>query len=312
VDHDQSMELRQLVYFEAVARLGGFTRAAEELRIAQPAISAQIQRLEKDLGTTLLTRTTRRVTLTESGQLLLGRARAVLDELAGARADVAELTSVERGRLRLGATPMLGPLDLPTLLAGFNRRYPAVTVSVTTALVSDLLALIDDDRLDAVLGPVHDDLPQRFVGRPLARERLVLITPPAGRRSMLGTALADVRDQPFVCLPPGSGLRALLTAAASAAGFEPHVQFELGDPGAVRAAVAAGLGVAVVAESTARADGPTVSVHSLSGAPAHPPIGLIRHRDRAVPPVLRAWLQQVGRSHPSDGRSSRKSRDADN
>ena len=71
------MELRQLVYFEAVARHGGFSRAAEQLRIAQPAVSAQIRRLESELGTTLLQRTTRRVALTHAGELFLARTRAV-------------------------------------------------------------------------------------------------------------------------------------------------------------------------------------------------------------------------------------------
>ncbi|MFB9839886.1 LysR family transcriptional regulator, partial [Actinoallomurus acaciae] len=115
------MELRQLTYFEAVARLGGFSRAAEHLLIAQPAVSAQIRNLERELGTTLFERTTRRVALTHAGELLLARARAVLAEVQGARADLDQLAGVLRGRLSIGATPVLGPLDLPAELAGFHR-----------------------------------------------------------------------------------------------------------------------------------------------------------------------------------------------
>ena len=91
------MELRQLVYFEAVVRHGGFSRAAEQLHIAQPAVSAQIRRLERELGTTLLERTTRRVTLTPAGELVLARARSVLAQVEGARADLAELAAVTPG-----------------------------------------------------------------------------------------------------------------------------------------------------------------------------------------------------------------------
>jgi len=80
------VELRQLVYFDAIIRHGGFTRAAEQLHVAQPAVSAQIRRLETELGVTLLERTTRRVRLTQAGELLLGRARRALGELDGARA----------------------------------------------------------------------------------------------------------------------------------------------------------------------------------------------------------------------------------
>ncbi|HTF48857.1 MAG TPA: LysR family transcriptional regulator, partial [Pseudonocardia sp.] len=102
------MELRQLVYFEAVVRYGGFTRAAEQLRIAQPAVSAQVRRLEADLGVALLERTTRRVRLTRAGELVLARARRTFDELDGARDDLARLAGELRGRVRLGSIQATG------------------------------------------------------------------------------------------------------------------------------------------------------------------------------------------------------------
>src|SRR5215468_4217165 len=102
------MELRQLVYFDAVVRHGGFSRAAERLHVAQPAVSAQIRRLETELGTTLLQRTTRRVSLTYAGELFLARARRVLAQVDAARGDLAELSAVLRGRVRIGATQVLG------------------------------------------------------------------------------------------------------------------------------------------------------------------------------------------------------------
>src|SRR6516225_994064 len=102
------MELRQLAYFDAVARHGSFTKAARRLHVAQPAVSAQIRRLEAELGTTLLERTTRRVALTHAGELFLARARQALSQLDGARADLAELSAVLRGQVRIGATQVLG------------------------------------------------------------------------------------------------------------------------------------------------------------------------------------------------------------
>src|SRR5690348_15279254 len=107
------MELRQLVYFDAVVRHGGFTRASARLRVAQPAVSAQIRRLERELGAALLHRTTRRVSLTAAGEVFLARIRPVLEQLDGARAALAELAGGEPPRLRVGATPLLGPLELP-------------------------------------------------------------------------------------------------------------------------------------------------------------------------------------------------------
>ena len=151
------MELRQLVYFEAVARWGGFSRAAEQLRIARPAVSAQIRRLEAELGTPLLERTTRRVALTQAGELFLARARSVLGQLDGARADLAELAAVRRGHVRIGATLVLGSLDLPGSLARFRRRYPGVTLALRAGLIAGLLSDLESGEIDIVLGPLHPD-----------------------------------------------------------------------------------------------------------------------------------------------------------
>jgi DNA-binding transcriptional LysR family regulator len=293
------VEFRQLAYFEAVARLDSFTRAAQQLHVAQPAVSAQIRRLERELGTALFTRTTRRVTLTQAGSALLARVRTVLDELDGARADLDRLGAVLRGQLRLGITPILGSLDLPGLLVGFHRRYPDVTLAVTTGLVADLLTQLDAGDVDALLAPIHSGLAARYEARPLVTETLTLITAP-GRLAQhpRPTSLADVRDQPFVCLPAGSGLRTILTTTAAEHGFVPHVPFEAPDPATIRRFVAAGLGVALLAESAATCAGPDVDVHRLKPAPPHPPIGLIRLREPPPGPTLRAWVEHLqGRSN---------------
>jgi LysR family transcriptional activator of glutamate synthase operon len=296
------VELRQLAYFEAVARLGGFSRAAEALHVAQPAISAQVRRLERELGTTLFERTTRRVAMTQAGQLLLVRARAALAEIDGARSDLDQLAAVVRGHLRLGVTPVLGPLDLPALLASFHRRYPEATLAVRSGRVTELLAALDAGRVDALLAPIHLDLPSQYQARRLVEENLTLITVPGKLPGAArAVSLGEVRDQPFVCLPPGSGLHDILTTAAAAAGFSPHIPFQAPDPASIRSFVAAGLGVAMLAESAARSDGPHIDVHPLRPAPPHPPIGLITDRRAPVTPTLRAWLQHLERTLPDRG-----------
>lgn len=309
------MELRQLVYFEAVARHGSFSRAGEQLHVAQPAVSAQIRRLEAELGTPLLRRTTRRVALTEAGELFLVRVRSVLEQLQLVRTEVGELTAVLRGRVRVGATPILGTLDLPAALAGFHRRHPGVALALRTGLIAELRAALDRGELDLVLGPVHSEPwesgepGETHTVRKLADERLVLAAPP-GRpiganpapATRLGSknadpagglSLADLRDEPFVCLPQGTGLRALLTAAAAQAGYVPRIDFEADTPAGVRELVAAGLGVALLAESAAVAAGPPIDIHRLADAPAHPPIGCILPRRGPVSPATRAFLDHL-------------------
>ncbi|WP_213004977.1 LysR family transcriptional regulator [Paractinoplanes toevensis] len=288
------MELRQLTYFEAVARLGGFTRAAEQLHVAQSAVSAQIRALESELGAELFTRTTRRVSLTQAGEMLLARSRRALDEIDGARHDLADLAAVLTGRVTLGATAVLGGFDLPGALSRFHTRFPGVTLNLRSGLIAALLAELDAGTVDLVVGPAHADLPSRFSAHRIAREQLVLIVPP-GHRLAGGAALppAQLRDEPFVCLPPGSGLRAILDDAAHAAGFEPHVPFETATPASIRDLVAAGLGVALLARTAAERPGPAVAIRQLRPSPPHPDIAVIHHRDHRLPAAAQACRRQL-------------------
>jgi DNA-binding transcriptional LysR family regulator len=288
------MELRQLVYFDAVARLGGFTRAARQLHVAQSAVSAQIRALERELGVTLLARTTRTVTLTRAGELFLTRARAALSELDRARGELAELSSALTGRVTLGATSVLGSFDLPSALAGFFQRYPGVGVSMRSALIAKLLDKLDAGEVDLVLGPVHDDLASRFSARLLAREQLVLALPPghprAGRTRI---EMAELNGEVFVCLSAESGLRSILDTAAAEAGFTADVRFETHSPAGIRELVSAGLGVALLAASATTGEGPPIAVRPVRPAPAHPPIGLIHHRDRRLTATVQALRRHL-------------------
>ena len=297
------MELRQLAYFDAVVRHGSFTKAAQRLHVAQPAVSAQIRRLETELGTTLLERTTRRVALTHAGELFLSRARQALAQVDAARGDLAELSAVLRGRVRIGATQVLGSLDLPASLASFRRRYPGVSLALHTGLVAKLLGLLDAGEVDLILAPVHDDLPAAYQARPLVPESLVLVTPPGHPLAARGNVpLAAAGDEPFVCLPADSRLRAILADAAVAEGFVPRVEFETYSPASIRDLVSAGLGVALLARSAAAGPGPAIGVCELARAPEHPPIGLIHTRERPLTPAARAFADHLaGAAGPAPG-----------
>jgi LysR family transcriptional regulator, transcription activator of glutamate synthase operon len=283
------VEFRQLVYFDAVVRHGGFTRASGQLHVAQSALSAQILRLEKELGVSLLVRGTRSIALTPAGKLFLDRTRRVLDELDAARGDLLDLTSAVSGQVTIGATQILGPIDLATTLARFHAEHPNVAIRLRSGLIAELLDGLDAGKVDLLLGPIHDDLPSRYSAQPMFLEHVMLVTPPGhrlGGRPEVG--IEEVSDEAFVCLCPGSGLRAILTAAADAAGFTPRVQFETDSPRGIRELVSAGLGVAILARSAVDALGPPVHSHQVQPSPPHPPFGLIHHRDRRLTPAAQA------------------------
>lgn len=302
------VELRQLVSFDAVVRYGGFGRAADHLGIAQPAVSAHVRRLEDELGVRLLARTTRRVGLTEAGRLLLARVRRVLTELETARDEVADLAAVVGGQVVLGAAPVLGGLDLAAALAGFAARHPGVLLTVRSSSVADLLADLDDGEVDLVVGPVPDDLPRDHTATPLLEDALVLLTPPGHRLARSPWVdLAELRDEAFVCLPPDSGLRHALDAAAADAGFRPDVPVEAPTPADVRAFVGAGLGVALLAAATVRVrdPGPAVGVHRIRPPRHHPPVGLVHRGERHLSPAARALhAHLVAAAHGDDDGSA--------
>src|SRR5579863_8422645 len=123
------MEMHQLTYFESVSRHLHFTRAAEELNVAQPSVSQQIRKLEVELGVPLFHRMKRRVALTEAGDLFLPRARAILQQIDAARAEVHEVSGMRRGTLSVGATPSVGTHLMPGAIAAFSRRQPGIVLT---------------------------------------------------------------------------------------------------------------------------------------------------------------------------------------
>ena len=265
-------------------RCGGFTRAATDLHLAQPVVSAHIKRLELELGVTLLHRA-RPVSLSAAGESFLPYVRRALASLDEGERTVRAFRSVSVGHVRVAATSLLGGFDLVSTIGRFRLRYPGVTVSLRTGLIADLLEELHRGRVDVVVGPVVEQWEQEGTRRTeIADERLVLITPLSTARRV--GSLADVVDEPFVCLSSDSGLRCLLNTAFSAVDAVPRVEFETHSPASIREMVAAGLGCALIAQSAVDKEGPDVQVHCIPGLPPHPPIAAISASD-AAPPIAR-------------------------
>ena len=278
------MELRYLRSFEAIVRCGGFTRAATDLHLAQPVVSAHIKRLELELGVTLLHRA-RPVSLSAAGESFLPYVRRALASLDEGERAVRAFRSVSVGHVRVAATSLLGGFDLVSTIGRFRLRYPGVTLSLRTGLIADLLEELHRGRVDVVVGPVVEQREQEGTRRTeIADERLVLISPLSTARRV--RSLADVADEPFVCLSSDSGLRRLLNTAFSAVDAVPRVEFETHSPASIREMVAAGLGCALIAQSAVEKEGPDVQVYDIPGLPPHPPIAAISASD-AAPPIAR-------------------------
>src|SRR5438477_11167923 len=242
------MEVHQLAYFESVSRHLHFTRAAEELNVAQPSVSQQIRKLETELGAPLCHRMKRHVALTEAGKTFLPHARAVLQRVDEARLEVQELSGLRRGTLAVGAPPSVGTHLLPRALAAFSSRHPGIALAFREAGSRTLLNLLEAGELDmaVVIQPIRHPSLETL---PLLEEELLLAVPrqhplASGKRRV---RLAQLRAESFVMLREGTyDLRDQTLAACRRAGFEPSVALDGGEMDSMLRFVAAGIGLAIL------------------------------------------------------------------
>ena len=173
------MELHQLEYFVAVAEEASFTRAASRVHVAQPGVSAQVRRLESELGQQLLDRSGRSVRLTEVGSAVLPFARAALDAVAGARLTVDELAGLVRGQVTVGMVSGCALPILAELLAGFHHRYPGVAITLVEDNSDRLAERLRDGQLDLALIGWAGETPAGLDTTVIVDEELVAAVHPA-------------------------------------------------------------------------------------------------------------------------------------
>lgn len=262
-------DLRQLRAFLAVADELHFGRAAARLRIAQPALSQQIRRTERELGVDLFVRTSRSVALTPAGHVLQGRARSLLDQVERDLDEVVRVGRGEAGRLDVGFVVSALPLGPIERVQAFRQRYPLVRVELSEGYSSTLLARIVRGELDLAVVRDPDPTPAvRF--RPFRSEPFVAAVP-RGHRLADRTAIhgAELVDDPFVFFPAVAGSVATERNLAPVVveGRRPRVVQEATTWATVLHLVGAGLGVTVAPESATLAAPDTVVLLPLRDDP---------------------------------------------
>ncbi|WP_109210714.1 MULTISPECIES: LysR substrate-binding domain-containing protein [Microbacterium] len=243
------MNLEQLRSFVAVAQLGNFTRAADQLHLAQPSLSRQIAVLEQELGAELFHRSRAGSTLTAAGESLLPLARRMLADASSIRREMDELAGLRRGRVRLGATPTLCVSLVAEALAAFHARHPGIELHISEHGSRRLLNELAAGELDLALVTTSDAASaDRFTSTPLLVEELVVISsggePPVSSHDSI--TLAEVAELPQVVFASSYDLRTTTDAAFRAAGLVPRAAIDGAEMDAVIRFVERGLGVAIV------------------------------------------------------------------
>lgn len=240
------MDLRQLNTFLQVAELGSLSRAADRLRIAQPALSRQIRLLEDDLGVALFFRHGRGMQLSPAGERLRSRAAAILREIGAVRDDLIEEAGAVRGRVVFGMPPTVGGVLATRLIERFMTAHPEVTLRVVQAFSGYLLEWLQGGEIDlAVVYGAETATSIRL--SPLLVENLFFVTPPDGAPpAHHAVTFASVAGARLILPAPQHGLRQLVEAAASRAGVSLAIAVEADDLQVIRELVARRLGSTIL------------------------------------------------------------------
>lgn len=246
-----ALNLHHLRLFATVVDRGGFTRAAAALNLSQPAISKSLKDLEADLGLTLLERGGGSMKMTDAGRALYARARELFGVERVAERELRELRGLKRGALRIAASTTIATYLLPAALGRFHLRHPRIRIQIASANTRAVLRMLLEARVDLALveGPVSHP---RVTVHPWRDDELVVIAPPD--HPLLGArhvAVTDLEDEPFLVREPGSGTREVAANALARHGVRLSDTMRVGSTEAIKQAVAAGLGLAIVSRAAA-------------------------------------------------------------
>ncbi|MGI5427237.1 LysR family transcriptional regulator [Streptomyces sp. CA-179760] len=289
------MELRQLEYFVAVAEEQNFTRAAERVHISQSGVSAQIRRLERELGAELFDRSARTATLTAAGRAALDHARATLAAAGAVAQAVDEITDVIRGRLVVGMVIGCTLTPLFDALSAFHRAHPGVEISLLEDNSDRLVEAVRAGTVDLALIGTATAAPEGLQALTLISERLVVAVaaghPLAAQRRVV---LRDLVAHPIICMPPGTGLRTLFDRACAAQDLHPTIALQASAADAIADLAARGLGVAVLSESMAASYGDRVVARVIDDVTAPALLALVWKGTHG--PAVRELLGHSGRA----------------
>ncbi|ARV60703.1 LysR family transcriptional regulator [Nostocales cyanobacterium HT-58-2] len=251
--------LHQLKVFEAAARHGSFTRAAEELFLTQPTVSMQIKQLTKSVGLPLFEQVGKRLYLTEAGRELFATCRQIFDTIAQFEMKVADLKGLKQGQLRL-AVITTAKYFIPRLLGPFCKLYPGIDISLQVTNHEGILERMTGNMDDLyIMSQVPEHLDVNC--QPFLENPLVVLAPvhhPLAKEKNI--AIERLADEPFIMREPGSGTRRAVQKLLDEHEVKVNVKLELGSNEAIKQAIAGGLGISVLSRHTLITDEQDITI----------------------------------------------------
>ncbi len=299
---DGELNFHQLHIFYAVARRGSFSRAAESLEITQPAVSIQVQELEKSLGMTLFHRRTRGLQLTEAGETVFGYAQRIFSLSAEMREAIEDIQGLRAGHLTLGASTTPGEYILPVAIGHFRRRHPGVRVELKISNTRTIVSQILQRELDlGMIGNRPETGGEELETSTYVMDQIVLVAgashPLASRKRV---SLAEVMEEGLVVREQGSATRETAEGCFASLGVQPRIAIELGSNQAVKLAAEAGVGVGVISRFGIGAEvkAGLLSVLDVEGWSCARPLTLVYLREKHLSAAQQEFLRILETERP--------------
>jgi len=290
--------LRQLEVFEAIARLGSFTRASEELHLTQPTVSMQIKKLTDAVGMPLFEQVGKKVYLTEAGRALQNFSRDIFDHFTRFEMQLADLKGLKQGRLRLGVITT-AKYFIPRLLGAFCRQYPGIDVAMKVSNRERILARLHNNEDDLyILGQIPEEL--EAVAEPFLPNPLIVLAPadhPLAQEKNI--TLQRLSEEPFLVREAGSGTRIATERLFARHDLKIRVRMELGSNEAIKQAVIGGLGISVLSRHTLPMDVTTeqIALLDVQGFPIERHWCAVYPRGKQLSVVAHTFLDYLKEAH---------------
>ncbi len=288
------MEIHQLQYFVSVAEMGNFTRAAEKCLVAQPSLSQQIIKLEKELGQPLIERLNRGIRLTDAGRLFYERACCILDSVEEAKREITEERDDDAGRITVGAIPTIAPYLLPPVLKKFSTQFPKAEVILRENFTEFTIkgCLEGDLDLGILALPVEQE---HLVVTALFTEELLLATNSKHRfAKKKRVTMKDVSEEPFILLNETHCLGEQIISFCRQRDCLPRIACESSQLLTAQEMVALNHGVSLIPEMAAAVDSSKKRIYrSMSGVKPTRTLAIIWHKHRYQSPLVKKFIDEL-------------------
>lgn len=287
------MDIRQLNYFIEVAKHQSFTKAAQALHVTQPTLSKMVKNLEEEMDVSLFDRSSRKVRLTDAGEVVFAQAQKIVNSLDDLSASLYDVMNLNKGKIKIGLPPVISTLFFPTIIAAFQSRYPDVTVILTEDGAKKVEEKVFEGEVDLgfVMLPVD---PERFDVVPFVEQEIKLLVHEDHPLADIGTCdLIAFRNDPFLLLSKEFTLNGRTLEFCRSEGFEPKIAYESSQWDFIVGMVEKNLGVTLMPKLICDRvqDGPFRMVSLTQTFPWR--LGIIMAKNRYVPYVSREFISLV-------------------